>query len=296
VALEAAEGALARVESEARLTDARLRRLQALSRSQIVSSAALEEAQHARDIARASVREAQAARERAAHDLERCSVRAPFSGRVRERRVELGQLVSRGSPLALVYAVDEAEIRLPILASELAVLDLEGVGEIASPMDVRLHGEVAGRAVSWRARIAGSEGEISPGTRTLHLIARIRDPFALGSAEAASAEPVDRPPALSVGQWLTAEIPGRVLADVFALPRAVLQGPSEVWVVDAANRLRSRSVRVVRTEGEEIWVGDGLSEGDRVVVVAGNRVPGERVRAVEQTASARVAAAVGASP
>ena len=38
----------------------------------------------------------------------------PFAGRVREERADFGQLVARGASLATVYAVDYAEVRLPV--------------------------------------------------------------------------------------------------------------------------------------------------------------------------------------
>ncbi len=293
VALDAAGGALARAESEALLAEARLGRLLALSEREVVSSASLEEAQHTRDIARASVREAAAARAAAAHDLERCTLRAPYGGRVRERLVEPGQFVTPGTALARIYGIDEAEIRLPILTSELAVLDLASAGGDEQPLQATLRGEHAGRAVSWSARVTGSAGEILPGTRTVHLIARVRDPFARGELSLEGVRSAAAAPPLAVGQWLTAEIAGRRLDGVFALPRAALQGPAEVWVVDASERLEVRAVEVVRTEGEEVWVRQGLAAGERVVVAAGAPLPGERVRVRELSDVAQLAATPG---
>jgi len=279
-ALEAAEGALARADTEAHRAEAHLERLLALAHRGITSLAARDEARYAVEIARASRREAGAARARATHDLERCRVHAPFAVRVRERQVEVGQFVSPGTPLVRLYGTNQAEIRLPVLAADLPLLELAVDGGPA----VTLIGDRAGRTLRWSGRIVGSEGEISASTRTLHLIARVDDPFGLARAAGSTG-----PPPLTIGQWVAAEIEGRVLHDVIALPQAALQGPAEVWVVDAMNRLRVRPVTVVRAEQGAVWVEEGLEAGERVVAHANSFLPGERVRPRSGPSEARVA-------
>lgn len=74
--------------------------------------------------ARAAVAAAEAGVERAERDLERTEIVAPYSGRVRTTNVDIGQYVPVGGAVATVYAVDAAEIRLPLPDSELAYLDL----------------------------------------------------------------------------------------------------------------------------------------------------------------------------
>ncbi len=74
--------------------------------------------------AKAALASAQAALDRAKYDLERTTVRAPYAGRVWEKRVDLGQFVTRGNQIARIYSVDVAEVRLPIPDQELAFVDL----------------------------------------------------------------------------------------------------------------------------------------------------------------------------
>ncbi|MCI0438277.1 MAG: efflux RND transporter periplasmic adaptor subunit [Chloroflexi bacterium] len=57
-------------------------------------------------------------------NLERTELRAPFDGRVREKKVDVGQYVTQGSALARLYAADIAEVRLPLAIDQLAYLDL----------------------------------------------------------------------------------------------------------------------------------------------------------------------------
>ena len=52
----------------------------------------------------------------------RTGVRAPFEGVVRTEQVDIGQFVSRGAPIASLYAVDYMEVRLPVADRQLAWL------------------------------------------------------------------------------------------------------------------------------------------------------------------------------
>jgi len=74
--------------------------------------------------AHAALASAEAMLEKAQRNLERTRIRAPFAGRVREKSVDGGQFVSPGVAVATVFAVDYAEVRLPIPDSQLAYLDL----------------------------------------------------------------------------------------------------------------------------------------------------------------------------
>jgi RND family efflux transporter MFP subunit len=49
-------------------------------------------------------------------------------------------------------------------------------------------------------------------------------------------------------------------------------GRAQVWVVDSEGRARSRAVELGRVESDGVWVRDGLSAGERVVVAGLERV------------------------
>ncbi|MGE4651628.1 MAG: efflux RND transporter periplasmic adaptor subunit, partial [Myxococcota bacterium] len=124
LALEAAAAAAARAESEVVKSRKELERQRRLAESQAASEARIDEVENAFRGAEASLREARARRQRAERDLARTELRAPYTGRVREENVDVGQFASRGAPLAKLYAVDFAEVRVPVPDRELAYLDL----------------------------------------------------------------------------------------------------------------------------------------------------------------------------
>jgi RND family efflux transporter MFP subunit len=210
--------------------------------------------------AKANLAAAQANLKTARRNLARTQVRAPYAGRVRDKSVDRGQFVTMGAPVARIYAVDVAEIRLPLPDNELAHLDLPlnyrgDAGPIRGPR-VRLRANFAGQVYEWQGQIVRTEGEIDTRTRMVHVVAEVNNPYGRG------ADP-NRPP-LAAGMFVEAEIEGRIAEQVAALPRAALRGNNQVLVVDNDERLQHRDVTLLRTTPTHIIVTEGLDAGERV--------------------------------
>lgn len=225
--------------------------------------------------ARAAVDAAEAMLRRARRDLERTTIRAPFDGRVRRKQVDVGQYITRGAPLATIYAIDAAEVRLPLPDKEIAFLDLRldyrDQAHADSGPKVILRSEFAGQVQEWNGYIVRTEGEIDPKSRMVHVVARVVDPY--------GRERNDRPVPLAVGMFVHAEIVGRTVHDVAVLPRAALRAGDRVWVVDH-EQLRFRSVEVLRAERDVVLISSGLENGERVCISSMEAVTdGMRVRA-----------------
>ena len=212
--------------------------------------------------ARAVLESAHSGLEQAQRDLEKTKLRAPFSGRVREKMVDIGQFVSRGNTLALLYGVDFAEVRLPLADKQLAYLDLplDYRGEERSQDGPRviLRAQFAGRLQEWEGKIVRTEGEIDPRSRMIHAVARVSNPYGRG-------ENHDRPP-LAVGLFVKAEIFGRFMKNIVILPRAALREDGRVLVIDSENRLHFRNVDLLRTSRERITIRSGVKNGERVCI------------------------------
>jgi len=266
VALEQARANLARRQSEYERTKKQLSRNRELSTRDVASQTQLDDAENAERVAAAELRVAQAVLGQAERNLERTTLRAPYSGRVRDEQVGVGQFVDRGKPIATLYAVDFAEVRLPLPDDQLAFLDLalsHGTIEQERQPIVVLRAQFAGQRVEWQGRIVRTEGEIDAKSRMVHVIARVPDPYGRKQTSVNQAE--HRPP-LAPGLFVEAEVYGRKLHDVFVLPRSALRDGSDVVIVDASNQLRRRSVEVIRTERDNVIIASGLNEGDRAVI------------------------------
>ncbi len=288
VALEGAQAALTRAQSSLVHTTATLERQQSMREKGISSQARLDEALHARANAAASVREAKVAVRRAELDLDRTRIRAPFAGRVRDKHVDVGQFVSRGVPIARVYSVDYAEVRLPIRDADLAYLDLpaafpteepagDAPGEVTTVdagAEVILSAQVAGENRTWKGRIVRTEGARDARTRMLNVVARVEDPYARSGD--AGREP------LPIGIFVDASVEGRRVDGVFEVPRSALRRNDEVMVIDDQNLLRVRQVDVLRADRERAWIRSGLAAGERVVISPVDfATEGMEVRAME---------------
>ncbi|MBX3707798.1 MAG: efflux RND transporter periplasmic adaptor subunit [Pseudomonadales bacterium] len=280
-ALEQARAGAARAESE--LANARRahERQVELRNRQMTSDAQVDDAVNRLRLAEASLREATARVALARRDLERTTLLAPYDGRVRVKRVDLGQFVGRGGSIATIYATDYAEVRLPIHDGELRFLDIPlGSAALPHPVTVELTADFAGGTHTWRGEVVRSEGEIDAGTRMIHLVARVPAPYAGSDTGNEAGNDASAP--LAVGLFVRAEILGRTVDDVIALPRAALRGNSDqVYVVDAENRLRFRNVEVLRVVDEQAFINGGLAPGERVCISSlGNALDGMPVRIV----------------
>lgn len=231
--------------------------------------------------AKAAVAAALANLDRAKRNLDRAELRAPYAGRVLQKNVDIGQFISLGTPVATIYAVDYAEIRLPLPDEELAYLDLplsyRGGQEQSGP-PVTLLAQFAGRTHQWQGLIVRTEGEIDAVSRMVHVVAQVKDPYALGT------DP-NRPP-LAAGMYVEATIIGRIVRGVAVLPRAALSGSSQVLIVDEESRLRFKNIELLRTTVDTIVVRAGLETGDMVSVSPLEAVTdGMKVQVLSRTAN-----------
>ena len=280
--VEGARAALERALGEAKHARQHLERRRNLEARQVVSAAALDDAERAARVARANVREARVALERAERDLGRTEIRAPFEGRVREERVDVGQFLSRGQSFATLYATDFVEVRLPIADAQLAHLELpiwvRGAWSAEGP-PVILSADFAGERRRWTGRLVRTEGEIDVKSRLVHVVARV-------------ANTGDGSIPLPVGLFVQARIQGRAVQSVAVVPRQALQGSQRVFVIDSDDRLRFRHVDVLRIDGDDALITGGLAQGERVCT-SGIQAPveGMRVQPVAPDADARPAGA-----
>lgn len=259
VALEQTRAGLAHAESDLMTERKNHARQLDLEDSDAISDSELDSSQNRVTIAQATLREAKARLARAERDLARTKILAPYDGRVRSERVDIGQFVRRGTTIGTIYAVDYAEVRLPIHSDELAFLDLpvsKAGQRSATPASVTLTADFAGNEHQWQGQIVRTEGELDPSTRMVHAIARIPDPYD---------NTLQKAP-LAVGLFVDAEIQGRTVNEVTILPRAALRGEDRVLIVDEADQLRYRHVEVLRLAGNMAYIGQGLSEGERVCI------------------------------
>ena len=210
--------------------------------------------------------------DKAREDLRRTVIRAPYDGMIREKIADVGQFVNVGAQLARAFAVDRAEVRLPLTQQDLRYLDLERL-EAGGTLPVTLHADFGDDTFSRAARLVRSEGVFDATSRVLYVVAQIDDPYDLRRPPEEPARP------LRIGTFVAAEIAGTAGGDLFALPRHALVRGTTVWVVDEALAIHPREVDVVRTDDEFAYIAAGLADGDRYVTTPIDQpLPGMKVR------------------
>jgi RND family efflux transporter MFP subunit len=294
-AVETAESNLAQEKGRSEVAYKEWQRLpKNLSRSEEARALYLRKPQL--EQAEAQLLSAQADLRKAQDDLERTVIRAPYDSLIQEKRSDLGQYVSPGTPIARIFSVDYAEVRLAIPQSKLPYLDLPGVTGYSAeeaPL-VDLYTDVSGLVTHWTARLHRTEAAIDERSRVLFAVARIDDPYAL---QVGNSDP------LRVGTFVKANILGKEMSDLVVLPRYVVRTGNRVWVIDQQLKLRNRQVTTLRTEGDEVYISGGLQTGDLVSLTnVSDALPGMDVRINKRSSTLRqeklleAAASPGAAP
>lgn len=265
VAIERIDYEVAQAQAKAQLAAARsdvigarraYARYDSLADARSGSEAEKDDALNRLLVAQAALEEATARKTRAERDLDRTRLTAPYDGRVRSERVDVGQFVNRGEAIATLYSTDYAEVRLPVLDRDLAHLPLtlgRPPDAETTPVAVVLKAEFAGREHTWRAEVVRTEGELDGRTRMVNVIAQVAAPY----------DPPDGSP-LTVGMFVAAEILGREVADVVVLPRTALQANDQVYLIGEDNRLEFRDVAILRATSDTVYIQDGIAAGELV--------------------------------
>jgi RND family efflux transporter MFP subunit len=196
--------------------------------------------------------------------LKRCEVRAPFSGRVKQVSLEVGQYVAAGQNVLTLANDSVLEIHVPLDSQD-------------ARRWLRFDGEKSQGTAAWFSKVIpvpcairwteDREGQVWYGqlhhvvkfdqqTRTLTVAVRIeaKDALSVGQMKLPLVE----------GMFCWVEIPGRIMNNVFRLPRWAVSFRNTVYV-SVNNRLKTVPVKIERVEGEEVFVASGLNPGDLVV-------------------------------
>lgn len=242
--------ASARLHMERARASARMARRDA---SPNATSYALHEPQLAE--AQARVEAGQLAVKRAAADLARATLKAPFSGRLERVSVSVGKTVAAGEVLGELYSADDMEVRLPLRDGWLTLLDSQeevpGSGRAPLAIPVTLEGRFAGQIRSWQGVITRREGGVSRNQMSW-LVAEV--------------SPETHGVPLEPGVFVEAGIQGRRFDDTVVLPRSTMIAGGGVWVVDESGRLQQREVKVVYEDGDRVFITRGLAAGEQVLL------------------------------
>lgn len=181
--------------------------------------------------AKAALQAAEATVTQSLLDIQRTAIRAPFDAVVESRTASPGNVVAAGTSLGSLIARDKAEVRLPLSPEQAARLDLPlaFVSAASKPIKTTLR-DPNRPALTWNASVTRTEVGVDQRNQVLYVIAEIPQPF----------EHLET--FLPIGTFVTAELPGRKLENVYRIGDAALMDDAYVWIVDEDSTLRRQPV------------------------------------------------------
>lgn len=205
--------------------------------------------------AEADIEAARAELELARIDLARTRVTAPFNAQVLNRYVDLGSQVSPQEKLADLVGTDSYWVQVSVPIENLKWLEV--------PKDDETEGAEA--TIYYRAdnklrgRVIRMLADLSKEGRMARLLVEIKDPLDLKD------DKTGRPPML-IGEYVRVVIKGSPLSDVYRIPRFALHNDSQIWLVDQEKKLAVRQVQTLWREEEYVYVKNGLSPEDLLII------------------------------
>ncbi len=235
---------LAAAQAERELTKLQLERMRGLSAEGVTARADLDTAVAAQKQAEARVGEIEAT-------IERKTIRAPFSGILGIRQVDLGQHLVEGAPVVPLQAVDPIYVNFSVPQQQLANLRTGALVEVSAP----------GAGIASRSgKVTAIDSVVDPNTRNVQVQATL-----------ANADGKLRP-----GMFVQTTLSIGATEPVIALPAsAIAYAPygDSVFVVENMKDPKGETYRGVRQQfvklgggrGDQIAVVSGLKAGEEVV-------------------------------
>jgi multidrug efflux pump subunit AcrA (membrane-fusion protein) len=153
-----------------------------------------------------------------------------------------------------IYSVGELDIEVRIPVKDFKWLPAGLNGGAGAEADVIFENQ--GARLTWNGRVSRVKAEMDDKTRTLPVIIEV---------DVISKSETDRSPLrLRPGMFVTAKIQGTEVSQAFVIPRHVVYPGDKVYTVEG-DRLKIKSVDILRTFKDSVIVSQGLSDGEQII-------------------------------
>ena len=236
-----AEAGLRAARAQAAEAEADQRRIADLAGRQLVARSQLDQATARRDAARAALAAAEAGVKQAGEQVDYTVVRAPYSGLVTQRHVEIGETVAPGQPLVSGLSLGQLRVEVQVPQADIAAIREHKTATVrlADGRDVEAREVIVFPAANpqthtftVRVELPEMETGLQPGNTV-----KVR--FKLGEAE-------------------------RLLVPATALVRR--SEIAAVYVVSPEGRVGLRQIRVGEVFGDRVEVIAGLASGEAIAL------------------------------
>ncbi len=196
-------------------------------------------------------------------NLEKCHISSPFSCRVKSSSIQVGEFVSVAQEIAVLADDSILEIEVSIDSNDIrqwVQFDTKNTSNKAwfgqpKPVDCEVTWGKNASSHKWIGkldRIAGTDQN----SQTIRVVVRV-DTSTIIESENLSP--------LVEGMFCTVNIPGRLMKNVYRLPKQAVNFENKVYICNEDNRLKTVMVNVVRIEGKYVFVDKGINPTNRVI-------------------------------
>lgn len=263
-ARDRAQASLAQAKARQKLAAAQLERIIRLHQSRASSTEEVDRARGEFEAAEASILLNEAELRSAELELSFTTVRAPISGRISDRRVDVGNYLAGGTAQGgvLTTIVTQSPVRVVVDLSEADFQRLRQQTKLPEQVQLNLDGAAGTQS----ATIDFVDNEISARSGTVRLRASI------GNADHA----------MMPGNFARVRIPVGTPQEMLLVPDAAIQSDQTkklVLVVDANGEVAAKQLELGSLVGSKHVVLSGLAADDQVIVSGAQGVrPGDRVQ------------------
>ena len=258
VALDQAQGTLQQNQAQLQNAQIDLERYRGLFAEDSIAKQTLDTQAALVTQYRGTLKSNQAAVDQAKLNLQFSDIRAPISGRLGLRQVDVGNQISAGDstglvvitqvkPIAVVFSLPEQQ--LPLIRQQMAS---------GKPLPVEALDRDQQQTLATGV-LTTLDNQIDITTGTLKLKARFDNSDT----------------ALFPNQFVNIRLLAQTLHDALVIPANALQRGTQgsfVYVLDAENKVNMRNVTLGASEGERIQILEGLQAGERVVTEGVDRL------------------------
>ncbi|BCG63963.1 MAG: membrane fusion protein, multidrug efflux system [Methyloprofundus sp.] len=213
-------------------------------------------------LAKSKVNAAQAALKQAQLNLQRTKTKAPFNSIILETNAQIGSWVSTfstGTPLVKLAGIDRFWIAATLPVKQLKYIDIPGINNTTGA-SVKISHKAAWEAQAYRTgTVIRLQAELEDTGRMAQIIIEVLDPLSQSPANK------DAPP-LILGSFVRADITGRILQNVVAIPDTLLYNGQQILLLSAKNTLSIINVKPVWKEHGKIFIaGSQLPDNARII-------------------------------
>ena len=202
---------------------------------------------------------ARAALRKAELDLERCDIVSPFNAVIQDKHIDLGSTVTANSELLTFIGTDEAWIEVMLPVHQLKWINIpQQNGQVGSSVKITNRG-AWGNGIYMKGRVVRLYGELESQGRMAQLLVTVDDPFCLKPEN-------QNKPRLLMESYVSTEIEGRTLTSVFRIDQSYIRDNNTVWIMDDNGSLAIRPVKIVYRGPDQVYVNEGLTETDKLVI------------------------------